>query len=159
RCLSFCRPRESGDPVNVEPSKGTAVLNIQFAFTGFWRPFPPGVRPGSLGRNDSSAELRRRAEILREERECAAPGKVRRGLVVARAAGVVVERVLRALIDMLAVLLVVGLERGLEVGDALVDVVVVLGVLQKQRRLDRRDLVGGRLRAVVGNAGIEVRAV
>src|SRR5215471_4928074 len=107
----------------------------------------------------NSANLRRRAQILREERKCAAPGEIGRGLVVARAAGVVVEGVLRARIDVLSVLLVVGLERSLEVGDAFVDVVVVLGVLQKQRRFDRRDLVGGRLRAIVGDAGSKVRTV
>src|SRR3954463_9766108 len=90
-----------------------------------------------------STNLRRRAKVLREKCERTAPGEIGRGLVVARAAGVVVEGVLRARIDVLGVLLVVRLERSLEVCDALVDVVVVLSVLQKQRSLDGRDLVGG----------------
>src|SRR6266581_2256824 len=94
-----------------------------------------GTSIGAERAANCSADLRRSAEILREERERAAPGEVGRALVVARAAGVVVEGVLRARIDVLGVLLVVGLERGLEVRDALVDVVVVLCVLQKQRRL------------------------
>src|SRR5262245_56329474 len=88
-------------------------------------------------RQACSADLRRGAQVLGEERKRAAPGEIGRRLVVARAAGVVVEGVLRARIDVLGVLLVVGLERGLEVRDALVDVVVVLGILHQQRRLDR----------------------
>src|SRR5262245_14184827 len=84
-----------------------------------------------------SADLRRGAQVFGEERERAAPGEIGGRLVVARAAGVVVEGVLRARIDVLGVLLVVGLERGLERLDALVDVVVVLGILQQQRCLDR----------------------
>src|SRR6266700_7558492 len=80
--------------------------------------------------NDRSADLRRSAQVLREERERAAPGQIGRGLVVARAAGVVGEGVLGARIDVLGILLVVGLERSLEVRDALVDVVVVLGVFK-----------------------------
>src|SRR5262249_20921988 len=108
---------------------------------------------------NGSTDLRRNAEILLEERERTAPGKVGRRLVVARAAGVVVEGVLGARVDVLGVFLVVGLERGLERIDALVDVVVVLGILQQQRRLDRRNLVGGRLRPRVGGAGIGGLAV
>src|SRR5215470_17601941 len=124
-------------------------------------PSPTGGEGTSIcaERANRSADLRRGAQILGEERKRAAPGEIGCRLVVARPAGVVVEGVLRAGIDVLGVFLVVGLERGLEVRDALVDVVVVLGILQKQRRLDRRNLVGGRLRAVIGDAGREVRTV
>src|SRR5262249_30384611 len=108
---------------------------------------------------NGSTDLRRNAEILLEERERTAPGEVGGRLVVARAAGVVVEGMLGAWVDVLGVLLVVGLERGLERIDALVDVVVVLGILQQQRRLDRRNLVGGRRRGVVGAPGVEVCTV
>src|SRR5215470_5475236 len=112
-------PSHKGVYARLRGLKGEgAAMNAEFA----------GPR-GTVEPRDST-NLRRSTEILREERERATPGQIGCGLVVARAASVVVEGVLRARIDVLGVLLVVGLEGGLEVCDALVDVVVVLGILQ-----------------------------
>src|ERR1700730_3915136 len=72
---------------------------------------------------DASRALRG-AEIFLEERERAAPGEVGGGLVVARGAGVVVEGVLGAGIDVDGIALVAGLERRVRGRDALVDVFV-----------------------------------
>src|SRR5216683_1225294 len=101
----------------------------------------------------------RRAQILLEERERAAPGEVGGGLVVARSAGVVVEGVLGAGINVEAVALVAGLERRFEGRDALVDVLIHLGIMQQQRRLDVRHLLGGRLSSVIRSRRRDVRAV
>src|SRR5215216_6808508 len=98
------------------------------------------------------------AEGLLEERQGPLPGEIGRRLVVARRAGVVVEGALRARIDVDRVLLVVGLQRRLVGGDAGIHRVVVFGVVQEERRLDVGHLGGGNLPAVVGHAGVELRA-
>src|SRR6266853_619422 len=121
---------------------------------------PPRYAAGCLcaGMTAASHPLRG-AQILLEERERAAPGEVGGGFVVARGAGVVVEGVLGAGINMGAVALVAGLERRFERRDALVDVLVHLGIVQQQRRLDVRHLLGGRLGAVIRGGCHDVGAV
>src|SRR6202008_3854263 len=100
-----------------------------------------------------SSRLRRRAEVLLKERQRPAPGQIGGGLVVTGGAGGVVEGMLGAGIFVEREFFVVGFQRGLVGFDAFIDVVVVFGVLQQQCRLDRRYLVGRRLRAVVGHGG------
>ena len=95
--------------------------------------------------DDGLRRAGRHAERLLEEGERAAPGEVGGGLVVARGAEVVVEGVLRARIDVDRVFLVVGLQRRLVGRDAGVHALVLLGVVQQQRRLDLRHLVGRHL--------------
>src|SRR5262245_32937495 len=149
---SMCS-RSGAPPLNVRRTPPGKERPRSIAFFYFRCPRESGIW------NGRSTNLRRGAQVLGEERERATPGEIGGRFVVARAAGVVVEGVLRARIDVLGVLLVVGLERGLERLDAFVDVVVVLGILQQQWRLDPRNLVGRRLRAVIGDAGSEVRTV
>src|SRR6266702_2644178 len=78
------------------------------------------------------------AQILREECERSAPGEVGGRFIVTRGTGVVIEGVLCARINVDREFLVVGLECCLISSDALVDVLVVFGVVQQKRRLDRR---------------------
>src|SRR5437899_7904363 len=118
----------------------------------------PATSAGMMARKARSHPLRR-AQILLEERERAGPGEVGGGLVVARGARVVVEGVLGAGINVEAVALVAGLERRFEGRDALVDVLIHLGIMQQQRRLDVRDLLGGRLDSVVRSGCRYVGAV
>src|SRR4051812_44498364 len=94
-------------------------------------------------------------EVLLEEGQRALPGQRGGGLVVARG-GVVVEPVLGARVLEHLVLHVVRLERGLVAGGAGVDAVVVLGVVDEQRRLDLGHLLvlGGH--AVEGDRGGEI---
>ena len=70
------------------------------------------------------------------------PRELGGSLVVARR-GVVVEAVLRARVDVHRVLDLVRLERRLVGRPAGVDALVVLGVVDEQRRLDLRHVLGG----------------
>src|SRR6516225_10889261 len=95
----------------------------------------PGNADGSAACGTyGSRRLRRRAQMLREEGERPAPGQIGRRLVVASGAGVVVEGVLGAGIDVDRIFLVVGGQRRLIGGDAFVDVIIGLGILQEKRR-------------------------
>src|SRR5262244_4378546 len=98
-------------------------------------------------------------EVLLQEVDRPLPSQLGRGLVVARS-GVVVEAVLRPRIGEHLVPDVVGLERGLVRCDASVDPLVVLGVVNEQRRLDVSDVLSLGLGAIerygrrqIGQAG------
>src|SRR5688572_26280658 len=109
----------------------------------------PASSPVFLSRPLSCA-LRRRAEVLRVESERAAIGGVGGGLVVARRAGVVVEGVLGARIDVERIGLVVRLQRRLVVGDTGIHGVVLLGIVEQERGLDVGNLRRRNLAPVIG---------
>jgi hypothetical protein len=71
--------------------------------------------------------------------------------VVARVIGIVIERVLRAFVHVLGVALVGRLQGRFKGLDPLVDVVVHAGILQQQRSLDGRHLLGRGLRPIIGD--------
>ena len=64
---------------------------------------------------------------------------------------------LRALVDEHLVLLVVRLQRRLEGGDSLIDAGIVARVVQHERRLDLRRVLGARLPAVERRARAQIR--
>src|SRR4030095_11445883 len=96
------------------------------------------------------------SEVFLEERQRALRGQIGGGLVITGGAGVVVEGMLRAGIDVFCILLVVGLQRSLIGGNASVHALVVLCVVQQQWSLDVGHLGCRDLPAVVGDAGIEL---
>src|SRR6187551_3576656 len=83
-----------------------------------------------------SARLGRRAQVLLQEGEGAAPGDVGLLLIVADLAGVVVEGVLRARIGIGRELLVVLFQRFFKGSRGAVHALVFLGIVLKQRSLD-----------------------
>ena len=81
------------------------------------------------------------------------PGRLR----MAARAGVIVERVLRALIDLDLVLDGRTHKRAFEGRDAGIDPLVAAGIVQQHRRLNLGHILGIGLRAIVGNRGVQVR--
>src|SRR5262245_8749309 len=81
------------------------------------------------------SRLWRRAEVLLEERDGAAPGEIGRRLVVT-VAGVVVERMIDVRIDVDGELLARRLQRRLVGGNPRIDALIEPGIVQQQRRPD-----------------------
>src|SRR5688572_22585374 len=81
-------------------------------------------------------------QMLLEEFQRPAPGQVRRFLVVAGLVGVVEEGVLGAVVHVEGVVLAALLQGVLEGGDAGIDALVGSGIVQQERRLDLRHLLG-----------------
>ena len=81
------------------------------------------------------------------------PGQPGRFRVIARGVGVVVECVLRALIDIDLVLDGCFHKRSFERRDAGIDPFVETGIVQQHRRFDVGDVFRFGLPAIVGNGG------
>src|SRR5262249_37909072 len=97
--------------------------------------------------------------MLVEEVERPLPGELCRLLVVARRR-VVVEAVLRAVVDEQLIVLLVFLERRLVGRDPLADAGVLgwIGIVQHHRRLDLRGVLRAERRTVERRAGAELAA-
>src|SRR5204862_2116414 len=110
---------------------------------GWWLcPQPPPTIHYLVGRPSASAQ------VLVEEVDRPLPRQLGRCLVVARGR-VVVKAVVRAGVHELLVLLVVRLERLLEVGPARIDAIVESRVVNHQRRVDLCHVFRLRLTAVI----------
>src|SRR5438128_2567269 len=89
-------------------------------------------------------------QVFLEPIECALPGELGIGLVVT-GRGVVVETMIRTLVNVCAVSHVVGLQRLLVSRPSAGDARIQRRVVKQQRRLDLGGIRGGGLAAVEGN--------
>src|SRR5690349_14543638 len=96
------------------------------------------------------------AERALQELHRTRPSEVRRCLVVARFRSVIVEGVVRALIDEDLIVDVRGLQRILVGGDAGIDAVVEPGVVEHHLRLDLAHVVRVGLLAVISDTSREI---
>src|SRR3954468_12289136 len=81
-------------------------------------------------------------EVRLEERNGPTPGEIGRLPVVPRGVGVVVEGMVGALVDEQLIALAVLLQRRFERRDARIDALIDPTIVEHQRRVDCRDLLG-----------------